>query len=323
MSFYRFLLLHLEVLGARRIAVRRDLHLVLAGRPGGLLGDVEVGVGGSGGGDADVLLLDHRAGVAEGPLGMELHGRLRRALARQRGEDGVLGTERGGRVGDLLVRTHRLAQVDRGDLEGHRGRGGLDRRLRSGRDFRRGSRRRSLLRLLVAAEQREAAYEDQGRQGRGAMEAHGFSPLTRKGSSGSVRDRSCPGRRGCPGWPRRCGATDWHPRRTSSRSWTGCLPRRPRRSARSARPAPREARWRKHPPLRRRSRASLRHSPSGSPSKEETALTGGRREAPRSYIRTPYESRYAGPEGGYAVIAFPRRCRASRRTLATAPWRTA
>src|SRR4051812_37965010 len=90
-------------------------------------------------------------------------------------EDGVLGTERGDRIGDLLVRPYCLAQVDRGDLERHGGRGGLHRRLRSGRGLRRGSRRRRGLLLLLAAEQREAADEDQGR---GAIEAHGFSPLS-------------------------------------------------------------------------------------------------------------------------------------------------
>src|SRR5947199_5312235 len=92
-SFYSFLLLHLEVLGARRIAVRRDLHLVFPHRPAAGLGDVELVGGGAGGSDVEVILLDHLAGVAEGPLGVELHRR-RRALGSDRSVDGVLGAER-------------------------------------------------------------------------------------------------------------------------------------------------------------------------------------------------------------------------------------
>ena len=69
----------------------------------------------------------------------------------------------------FLSGADRLAEVDRGDLERHGGGGGLDRGLRSGRHLRAPGAGRRLL-LLLAAEQREAAYEDQGR---GAMEAHG------------------------------------------------------------------------------------------------------------------------------------------------------
>src|ERR1700709_231005 len=164
----RGLLLDFEVLDAGRNAVRRDLHVVLADGKAGQFGDMELVDRGASGGDVQVLFLDDLAGVAEGPLGVELHAR-RSTFGGDRGVDRVLRTEGGRRVGHLLVGADGLADVDRVDLEGDDGGGGIGRNGSDG-NLRRGGRRRSLFFLLLTGGQRQANGQDQQR---GAVEAHG------------------------------------------------------------------------------------------------------------------------------------------------------